>query len=203
MNWMAALLPYFSVWIGLYILHSGWCALLLYHVGIIAFLIARRRRGVWQKIGRGAFGPILVPGVLACALAAPILYFMWPLFAVESPLLSDWLASYGLTGWAWGLLIPYFSVVHPLLEELHWREIAPERVRALCAQDLLFAGYHVLVLFQLVRAPWLVLVFAVLAASSFFWRWCAARFEGYAIPMATHAVADAAVLGGVIWLLNS
>ncbi|VGO22052.1 CPBP family glutamic-type intramembrane protease [Pontiella sulfatireligans] len=203
MSLLAALVPYVAVLLGMYVFHSAWLAILLYHAGIIAFLLYRKPSGLWKRLRRGINAPLLIPGMAVCALAAPAVYFMWPWLAASENTLPEWLAQYGLTGVAWLLLMPYFSIVHPALEELHWRGISPERATGLCRQDLLFAGYHVLVLFHLLHWPWLFLVFGVLAGSSFFWRWTVERFGGYAIAVLTHAVADAGVVLGVYFLLRS
>ncbi len=200
MKLLAALVPYIAVWVGMYVFHSGWLAVLLYHLGVVAFLLYRKPAGLGQRMRAGVKLPILIPAVLACAMAGPVVYFMWPWFAVSDAALPEWMAHYGLTGWSWLLLMPYFSLVHPVFEEIHWREISPERVTGICWQDLLFAGYHVLVLFQVMDWPWLFLVFGILSGSSVFWRWAAARFGGYGLSVLTHAVADASVVVGV-WLL--
>lgn len=201
MNLFAALVPYFAVLLGMVLLRNAWLAILLYHAGIVACLCFRKPAGLWRTLCGGAKSPLLLPGVVICALAAPVVFFMWPWFAASNGILPEWLARYGLTGWAWLLLMPYFSIVHPVLEEIHWRGIDPEGVTGLCRQDVLFAGYHVLVLFQLIHWPWLFLVLGVLAASSWFWRWAADRFGGYAMPILTHAVADSAVMLAVYFLL--
>ncbi len=200
MNLLAALIPYVAVLIGMHGFHSAWLAIILYHLGIVATLV-RRSAGSFHRVFSGYRLAVLLPGVLVCALAAPVVYFIWPWLEASDGILRPWLERFGLVGWKWWLLVPYFSMVHPVLEELHWRGIAPRPFRRFCWQDLLFAGYHVQVLFQLVRWPWLVVVFAVLAASSVFWRWSAARFDGYGVAIATHAVADAAIMVAVVLLL--
>ena len=203
MNLLAALVPYVAVLLGMYLFHNAWLTILLYHAGVIAFLLYRKPSGVWHRMWAGMKSPLLVPGILGCALAAPILYFMWPWFASSNPVLPAWMAHYGLSGLAWTLLIPYFSIVHPILEEVHWRGISPERITWICWQDFLFAGYHVLVLFQVIRAPWLFFVFSILLGSSVFWRWTVARYGGYGIAIASHVAADTAVIIGVQFLLQA
>ncbi len=202
MKLLAAFVPYVAVLVGMYVFNSAWLAILLYHLGVVAFLFCRKPKNLWQRMWAGTKSPWLIPGLLVCAMAAPAVYFMWPWFAVSEFILPEWLARYGLTGWAWLLLIPYFSLVHPVLEEIHWRGISPERATGICWQDLLFAGYHMLVLFQLIRWPWLFLIFGILAGSSVFWRWVAGRFGGYGLPILTHTVADVAVVVGVQFLLR-
>jgi hypothetical protein len=203
MKLLAALGPYLAVLIGMHLFRSAWLAILLYHAGILAFLVCRRPAGLWRRMWFGMKNPLLFPGLVVCAMAAPVVYFMWPWFAASETILPEWLATYGLAGRAWLLLIPYFSIVHPALEEVHWQAISPKRRKGLCWQDVLFAGYHVVALFQLIKAPWLFLVFTVLAGSSVFWRWAADRFGGYGLPILTHAAADAAVVVGVHFLLQA
>jgi hypothetical protein len=201
MNLLAALVPYIAVLAGMYVFHNAWLTILLYHAGIVAFLLYRKPRGLWRRMWAGTKSPLLLPCIFGCALAAPIIYFMWPWFEVPDLNLSEWLAHYGLKRWVWICLIPYFSIVHPVMEEIHWRSISPEKMTGLCWQDFLFAGYHVLVLFQIIRAPWLLFVFFILVGSSVFWRWTTSRFEGYGFSIITHAVADTGVVIGVQFLL--
>ena len=200
MKLLAAFVPYLAVLIGMYAFHSAWLTILLYHLGALVFLLYSKPEGLCRRIWTGTKSPLLIPSMLACTLAVPIVYFMWPWFAGSA--LPEWLAHYGLTGSAWLLLIPYFFLVHPIVEEVHWRGIDPDWFVWVCWQDLLFAGYHVLVLFQLIRWPWLVLIFGILTGSSIFWRWSAKKLGGYGLPILTHAVADAGVVIGVCFLLR-
>ncbi|WP_372799292.1 type II CAAX prenyl endopeptidase Rce1 family protein [Pontiella sp.] len=202
MKLVAAWVPYAAVLLGMRGLGSAWAAILLYHAGIVLFLFLRKSSSVWKPIGRG-YGPLLIPAVLLCALAAPAVYFMWPWLASPNMSLPAWLAEYGLTGYSWALLVPWFSVVHPVLEEMHWRGLAPENKKGFCGADFLFAGYHILVLYELVYWPWLFMVFAVLAGSSLFWRRTAERYGGFLLPVLSHAAADAGVMTGVYFLLRS
>lgn len=201
-NLLAALVPYAAVLIGMYAFRSAWLSVLLYHLGVIAFMMIRRPSNPWKTLWAGTGNPLILPAVVVCALAAPVVYFMWPLFQPSETVLPEWMARFGLTGMAWLLFIPYFSIAHPILEEIHWRRLAPVRFVGLCWQDLLFAGYHIVVLCQLIYWPWLFLVFGILTGSSVFWRWAAARFGGYGLPVLTHAAADAGVVIAVHFLLK-
>ena len=198
---LAALVPYIAVLLGMKLLHNAWVTILLYHAGILLFLGLRRPSNLWKRVKGGLKTPLLFPSIGICAMAAPVVYFMWPWFAASETNLPEWLAVYGLTGAAWLLLIPYFSIVHPVLEEIHWRGIAPEIVRGFCWQDFLFAGYHVLVLHELIFWPWLIMIFVILAGSSFFWRWAADRFGGYGLPVLTHAAADTGVIVAAYFIM--
>ncbi|MDF7798111.1 hypothetical protein P4C99_01455 [Pontiellaceae bacterium B1224] len=201
MKLLAALVPYIAVLLGMTLLRSAWITILLYHAGILLFLFLRLPSNLWKTVWGGMRTPLLIPSVIICAMAAPVVYFMWPIFQSPYTRLTVWLSFYGLTGLAWLLMIPYFSIIHPVLEEIHWRGIAPDHFVPLCWQDFMFAGYHVLVLHELIFRPWLLLIFGVLVASSVFWRWTADKFGGYGLPVLTHAAADAGVMIGVRFLL--
>lgn len=202
MRFSASLVPYVAVLVGMYLFQSAWLAVFLYHTGILIFLACRKPEGLWRRVWTGANSPMVVPGILVGAMAAPVVYFMWPWFAASESILPEWMQQYGLTGWSWFLLMPYFSIIHPVLEEIHWRGISLPQSSGICWEDLLFAGYHVLVLFQLMYWPWLFLVFGVLVGSSVFWRSAHKRSGGCGLPILTHAVADIAVVVGVHLLLH-
>jgi membrane protease YdiL (CAAX protease family) len=198
---LAALVPYAAVLIGMYMLNNAWLTILLYHLGIIAFIFYRKPACLWKMLRSGFGQPWTISAIFCCGMTAPVVYFMWPWFAVSQTILPEWMQVYGLTGLSWVLLLPYFSIIHPVLEEIHWRGIAPQRFTWLCWQDLFFAGYHVLVLLQLIHWPWLFLVFGMLTGSSVFWRWAAQRYGGYGLTILTHAIADAGVIMAVCFLV--
>ena len=57
------------------------------------------------------------------------------------------------------LMIPYFGIIHPVLEQLHWETLREQTP----ISHFFFAGYHMLVLGSLVTIPWLIFCFAALA----------------------------------------
>ena len=126
-------------------------------------------------------------------LAGPLLYFLLP--SITHADLPAWLARVHLTGASLLLMVPYFGLVHPFLEQAHW---APLRERTPLAH-LFFAGYHALVLSSLLTLPWLLIVLCVLTLASFLWRKAGERFGSIAVPLISHLFAD---LGIVIiaWL---
>ena len=92
-------------------------------------------------------------------------------------------------------MIPYYGIIHPILEQIHW---APLREKTPLAH-LAFAGYHVLVVYSLLTPPWLVLCFGVLAAASFVWQRMTTRTTSLAGPIVSHVLADLGVVV-VAWL---
>ncbi|UTW45259.1 hypothetical protein KFE80_13005 [bacterium SCSIO 12696] len=111
---------------------------------------------------------------------------------------SSWLANYDLTGWALILMVPYFGLVHPLLEQIHW---APLRRSTPLAHGM-FSGYHLLVLYTLLPINWLLAAFIVLVLASIFWKRIAAHQNGLAIPYCSHALADLGIVGTACLLVH-
>ena len=125
-----------------------------------------------------------------CLITAPLIYFLWPVMVRDGVDLAELVERWHLGGTAAVLFGLYSITVHPVLEESFWRGVLPDRL----AGDLLFAGFHLLVLAPLVHAAWLPLVFGVLASAAWIWRWMARTFGGLAVPVVTHALADLGVV---------
>jgi len=213
---LALLAVYAAIWIGLIPLHSAWAATLLYHAVIVVALgpaelvsIARQARHGWR------WRPGLLIG-LAAAANGPLLCLLYPMLAdpamaltppagiphaaIEIDLAAR-LASFGLQGAALWVFIPYYVLLHPILEEAFWRRpVHQARGRAVLT-DCAFAGYHLLVLVHFVALPWALAITTLLAAVAWLWRRVWSLCEGPAIPLATHAVAGASTMAGVICLL--
>ena len=120
--------------------------------------------------------------------AGPLLFLVLPrVTAVDS---TTWLAAHGLSGAGLVCMIPYFGIVHPVLEQAHWNAL---RNRTPWAHGC-FAGYHLLVLHALLPSPWLGLVFALLVTVSFIWYRLARRFAGAFVPCCMHIAADLGIV---------
>jgi hypothetical protein len=178
---LKVLAPYFAVIVFWCWLGNAWLAILAYHAQILLW-----SRGTMARLGRPGRDPLawlLVPS----ALAGPALYFLLPYITRTD--LAIWLRAHGLAGWSLVLMVAYFGLVHPFLEQLHWsplREATP-------VAHLLFAGYHVLVLYTLLSVPWLAVCFAVLSTASVVWQ----RMErggGLGLPIASHVLADLGIV---------
>jgi hypothetical protein len=163
-------------WCGL---QNAWLAILAYH----AQILFHRHGRVRPPRARLSLRPVLL-----AASAGPAAYLLLPLAARAD--LATLLSNYGLEGWSLLLMIPYFGLVHPVLEQAHW---APLR-GTIPGAHLWFAGYHILVLATLLHPGWLPLCVLVLAGVSWTWGWmegkgCAAR-----TVVATHIAADVGVI---------
>ncbi len=124
---------------------------------------------------------------LPAALAGPLLFVLLPYITQEG--LSIWLANHHLSRVSLLILIPYFGLLHPYLEQLHW---APLREYGLISH-LLFAGYHMVVLCTLLTLPWLFVCFCVLATVSLLWQQVTRQTNSLTVAITSHILADLGV----------
>lgn len=184
------LAPYLAVavfWCGF---HNAWLAILAYHLQILlwsrgSFPALRRPRA-----DRSAW--LLVP----TAMTGLAVYFVLPL--VTRVDLVNWLAGYRLTGVSLGVMVFYYGLVHPLLEQSHWMPLREQTPLAHVA----FAGYHMLVLCTLLPVPWLAACFVILTGASFVWQRMARRTGGIALPVVSHVLADFGMIVAVWFLVG-
>jgi len=196
----AVVLPFICVSVGMYRLQSAWAAILLYHAGIV-LLLAAAGSGDVKRLVRTGFRPgrvLLI--LLACALAGVGIVGFWPWMGRESLALGDRLSFFGLDGASLYLFLAYFSLIHPVLEELHWRGTLFVTEGAPTGRDAAFGAYHVLVLLVFVKPMWILLAFVTLTTVAWMWRRAAHRAGGLAIPVVSHMVADVSVAVAVLAL---
>jgi membrane protease YdiL (CAAX protease family) len=190
---LAPFLPYFTISIGVFLLHSAWLTLISYHAGIVVLLLVERqglstlrvlpKRQIGLACAAGAFG--LSGGI--------VLYLLWPSLGIPTGFGAS-LSRMGLSGIGWFGFILYFSIINPGLEEVYWRGYLGSASHAMTLNDLLFSGYHLLVLVQFLKIPWLFLVFIVLAFAGWAWRQFARLGDGLLVPVISHFIADLAVI---------
>jgi len=199
---LARAIPYAAMILGLDLLSSGWSAILLYHAGMAAVLAADA--GPRRRLLSGWDPRLGIAGILLGCSAGLVLAGVWPWTGIEGSLAAS-LERLGLSGRTWLLFLPYHAVVNPLLEEPFWRGRTETAGRVGAAGgwrpvwgDLLFAGYHVVVLHRFLTWPWTAAAFLVIAAAAGAWRWTAAKTGGLLIPLLSHGAADAAVMA-LLW----
>jgi membrane protease YdiL (CAAX protease family) len=199
-HYFAMLIPYAAVIIGEYAFRQIWIAALLYHLGIILVLcIERPPPGVLVTGWNRSWGLF---AIMLCIAAGPLVYFLWPCLHHPAFELGPWLAANGISTASWWLFVLYSCTINPALEEFFWRGYLGDPARGLRPVDMFFAGYHVIALAPMLRWPWLIVVFLSLTSAACFWRWMRNRYDGLAIPILSHALADASILGCVMLLLR-
>jgi hypothetical protein len=185
-----ALAPYVAVGIFWCFLSNGWLAILGYHAQVLLWG-AEKGFTSWRPRWSKAVW-LAVPG----ALTGPLVVALLPYMTRVS--LPAWLADHRLTGASLVLMIPYFGLVHPLLEQIHW---APLRAATPLAHPG-FAGYHLLVLYSLLTLPWLIVCFVVLTLASWLWHVMTRRSGSVVSATLLHVVADLSMVVVAWWLVR-
>ncbi len=181
-HYLRALAPYVAVVVFWCVWSNAWFAILAYHTQILLWNRQDLRKMHLPRECKNVF--LAFPTVLA----GPVLYALLPFITRTD--LSTWLDTYHLSGPALVLMIPYFGLVHPVLEQIHWH---PLRETSAWFHPV-FAGYHMLVLSSLLTFPWLVLCFGVLVGASFAWRLMYHKSRCLTVPAVSHILADLGVV---------
>lgn len=199
MSWLLALIPYCAMVVGLHLLGSAWVSFLIYH-GLVLVAVWRspdlRRdllRGWHNVVGWGAVGFGLGGGVLIFMLA--------PYAGINADLINPALAKLGLGGTGWLLFVIYHTLVNPWFEEILWRgKLGSDSLKPVW-HDVLFAGYHVLVLMLFLEWLWILLAFFILVAAGWLWRQLRRRHKGLLLPVISHLAADGSIMF-VVYVLS-
>jgi len=176
------LVPYFTVGVFWCIFKNGWLAILTYHALVLLW-----DHTAWKTLRWPSHKRMLLTA-LPTMITGPLLYFILPI--VSRTDLGAWLDSYKLSGLSFALMIPYFGIIHPLMEQLHW---APLREQTPAAH-FFFAGYHMMVLVSLLKTPWLIAAFITLVISSAVWQHLTRKAESLAPAILSHILADLGVI---------
>ena len=189
------LLPYIAVSIGLYLLHSAWLAMLMYHCGMILFLIVfgKGNLKMWHLFS-GLNLKVLSVATVIGSLSGVVIYTLWHFIALEDANIDVTLTKYGLAGLSWYLFMVYFSIANPLLEELFWRKLLYKKGIRPFLLDIAFAGYHVLVLYLFINWLWVFLAFLLLVVAARTWRYLYSILNGLAVPWLSHTVANISIV---------
>ncbi len=202
-GWHALFLagPYVGVGVGMYLLGSGWAAIGIYHLFMICGVLLARGRNGFAGMFKGWRSSWGVPALVGCTGGGALIYFLWPLLHPPDLELASALAQYGLSPTPLIWFAIYYCIVNPPLEETFWRDVWGSPTRGLHYSDILFAGYHGVVLILFVTWPWALLAVAILTTTAWAWRFITNRFGGIAIPLWSHLTADVAVMAAVFLIL--
>jgi len=190
--------PYVAVLVGLVWLRHAWLTLLLYH-GLIGVGLAVDTNREPLRVARGW-------SLKACLLLVSPAVLIVPVFVLlrgtifGSNDVGIWLHERALQGPALIVFLIYFVLFNPLLEEAHWaplRHVSPP----VWLRHAAFAGYHVLVLYTLLRPSWCAVAFAFLMTVSWLWGHTAYRCGGPLVPLLSHLAGDAAIVMAV-WMVR-
>ena len=199
---LAPLVPYITVGAGILFFHNAWAAMLGYHLSMLLILALCRPGIALKSIFRGRDYRITAVTALAGLPGGILLHLLWPAIS-DSIDLQPALQNIGITASAWPVLVPYFILINPWLEEWYWRGYLGSDSRRPILNDLFFAGYHLLVLAGKVEALWLGVIFVLLTGAAWFWRQANRVNHGLQASMASHLAADASVMLAVYFIVKN
>ena len=196
------LLPYLAVGLGLFAFHNVWVAILAYHAGVATVVLLAKLVVPFQTFLKSTDYKLLLLSAAIGAGGGILLYLLWPLLSVP-PDINTYLRSIGLTGTAWPYFIVYYILVNPILEEYYWRGLLGSSAKRPVMNDLLFAGYHLVVLSGKIGVPWLVVVLLAICGAAWYWRQISRLTEGLLAATISHMVADITVILTIYFLTTA
>jgi membrane protease YdiL (CAAX protease family) len=193
-KWLLPILPYIAVVMGMYLFKNAWVALLGFHASILILLAIVHPDIPVSILFKSKSPKWILISVLVCSTSGFGLYFLWDLFGI-TPDLSAQLFSMGLKSpTSWLLFITYFSLVNPFIEEYFWRGYLGSNTKKFYVGDLVYAGYHGLVLLGKVQPVMTILAVVGLTSVGWFWRQISREDEGLLAAVLGHIVADFSIL---------
>ncbi len=190
---LAPMIPYLTVSLGLFVLHSAWAAMFGYHLGMVMILLLAGYKVDFKGIIRNRRPAVILLMMLFGLAGGVLMYLLWPYLNVPAAI-SDYLITIGLNQNNWPIFLGYFVLVGPALEEIYWRSYLGNTSKKPVVTDFLFAGYHIIVLAGKLALIWLPLILILLALGAWLWRQVN-RLNGGLLPsIVSHFTADLAIM---------
>ena len=187
------IIPYITIGIGLLIFHNAWLAILGYHIGMVAVLLLSKTGITIKRAFQGNRYWILFITALAGAIGGIFLYILLPLLSAPDDI-NSYIRSIGLNERTWPAFLAYFILINPWIEEYYWRGYLATVAKRIALNDLLFSGYHLIVLGGQMETIWLFVVFFGLNIGAWFWRQMNRLNGGLLASTISHIMADISVI---------
>lgn len=200
-NFLKWLPPYLAIWAGLFLFHNAWFTLITFHAAILLVLIIAQPKispGILVK--NNNFKWILI-NIVLCGLSGFGVYFLRTVFGISDDL-SIKLAQIGLNASTWPGFIAYFSLVNPVIEEYFWRAHLGSNIKGLHVVDLIYAGYHALILINKVSITAILFAITCLTFAGWFWRQTKREDNGLLAPVLGHMAADFSICMAIYLLVK-
>jgi len=193
MKWVAVLLAYLTVGIGMLVFHSAWGALLGFHAAIILSLLITKPDVPIRILFTSTNKKWIFINILLCGSSGVALYFLWDTFRFANNF-SQQVEALGLNASNWPIFIAYFVLVNPFLEEYFWRGYLGNESKSPQTSDFLFAGYHTLIVINKLHIFSITYALFVLLVAGWFWRQTTREDGGLLAPVLGHMAADLTIL---------
>jgi membrane protease YdiL (CAAX protease family) len=201
MKSLAPILPYLAVGFGLFWVHSGWIALLGFHLGILISLFLAKPDLPINLLFKSNHIRWVILNLILCGSSGVSLYLLQDSFGIVSDLPVQ-LQSAGLTRASWPLFIAYFVLVNPFVEEYFWRGYLGSPARGLSISDFLYSGFHGLILIGKMYTVAVIYSLTMLVLVGWFWRQTVREDGGLLAPVLGHMAADFTILLAVYLMSN-
>jgi len=192
-------IPYVIISIGLLVFHNAWLATLGYHAGIVIVIALSKAKIPIKRAFQGKKPWLLLMTALAGAGSGMLLYVLWPLLSLPNDF-NSYIRNVGLNQQTWPVFLAYFIAINPLVEEYFWRGYLSDSSKKVVPNDLLFSGYHLIVLAGRIETIWLIAVFFVLVVGAWFWRQANRVNGGLLASIISHTTADLSVMLTIYYL---
>jgi membrane protease YdiL (CAAX protease family) len=106
----------------------------------------------------------------------------------------------GLTLASWPWFIAYFSLINPFVEEYFWRGVLGNDMLNLYIGDVVFAGYHSMILWGRVRPIFILFAVMILVSAGWLWRQISREDGGLLAASLGHMAADFTILTTIYWI---
>ncbi len=198
-KWLAPILPYLAIWAGLFLFKNAWLTLVGFHAAILIALAVARPSLPINILFKSKSAKWILVSALVCSTSGIGLYFLWGVFGIV-PNLPMRLESIGLNSASWFAFIAYFSLVNPFIEEYFWRGFLGSDSKKLRVGDVIFAGYHALVLWGRVHPLSILFAVIILTSAGWIWRQISREDGGLLAAVLGHMVADFSILMVIYWM---
>jgi hypothetical protein len=190
---ICSLIPYLTISIGLFVFHNVWVAVVGYHLTAVIVIFLTKANIPLNQIFHSNNFKIPIISAIICGCGGILLYLLWPFLAIQ-PDINSYLQYIGLTGDTWPFFLAYFIGLNPIVEEYFWRGYLGNNNKRIVMNDILFSGYHLVVLAGKIEIIWLITVFLVLTFSAWYWRQINRLSEGLLPSIVSHLTADITVI---------
>jgi len=198
-KWLAPIFPYLAIWAGLFLFKNAWSTLVGFHIAILAALAFIRPKTPITLLLKSRHPKWILFSVVFCSTSGIGLYFLWDVFGV-APDLPSQLRTIGLNSSSWFGFIAYFSLINPWIEEYFWRGVLGGGTKKFHPVDVVYAGYHALILLGRVHPLSILLAVAILTSAGWLWRQISRLDEGLLAAVLGHIIADFSILMVIRWM---
>jgi hypothetical protein len=139
--------------------------------------------------------------ILLCGLSGFGVYYLRPFVGLTSDFAAQ-MAEFGLHASSMPAFIMYFSLVNPFLEEYFWRAFLGSDTKGFFIGDLLYAGYHAIILINRVSLFAVLFTIACLTFMGWLWRQTKRVQNGLLASALGHMAADFSILMAVYSIIR-